>query len=86
MGFEAISEYDRVYSGMGVKVTYGIHGRLGGRPCKWRGVGWWTVQMFSRIRTWSWPWIVGVVAKAGKAKRLEVCKLEENQSGMGKGY
>ena len=55
----AIGEYERVLlrmvgRGMG-RCTYGIHGRLSGRRCKWRGVGWWIVRMFSHIRTWSWP-------------------------------
>ena len=59
--------------------TYGIHGRLSGRRRKWRGVGWLVVRMFLRIRTWSWPWVVGVLGRAGKVKRFRGLKIERNQ-------
>ena len=78
----AIGKYEGVCfwdggRGMG-EFTYGIHGRLSGRRCKWRGVGWWIVRMFSHIRTWSWPWIVGVVGRAGDVKRVRGLKIERD--------
>lgn len=79
-------KYEGVRFWMGVRgmgeFTYGIHGRLGGRRCKWRGVGWWTARTFSRTRTWSWPWIVGVV-ESEEIGGLQIKKRFKIQDGEG---
>ena len=78
-----IGEYKGVQFGMGVRemggFTYGTRGRLSAQRCKWRGVGWWIVRMFLRIRTWSWPWVVGALGRAGKVKRFRGLKIERDQ-------
>ena len=69
-------KYEGVHFGMGVRgMTYGIHGHLGGRRCKWRGVGWWSAQTFSRTRTWNWPWELGVV----ESKETRGLRIEQDQ-------